>query len=726
MHTRDASPSLAVRGSPRSWGRLAATPIRLVLLPCAALVAVVAGLILVSCGVATLTLRQGSAVQDRLCFRRVVQSETARGAYLLRDRLAEPFIPLRTLARKWDRAGEAHPGCLGLAWVGDPAGSPLGKEEEDPIPPSIFLLLALAGLVMASLLGVMVRVGRTAVRRAAALEREIHERRQAEQALRASEAKYRALIENLEQGVFLKDRNLCFVAVNRPFCEGLGCREADLIGQTDHRWYLKEQAEDHLAVELSVLEEGQRVEREEKLFLASQLAKPGEQSDTLVKNQARERTVRIIRTPVRDETGAIVGVLGICWDVTEQRALEEQLRQAQKMEAVGQLAGGIAHDFNNLLTAMLGNLSLIKMRHATDEPTHTLAATAEQAGLRASELTRQLLGLSRRNCHNPQALDLRVTVGEVLGLLQHTADPRIRWSVDLPPNLWTVRADPGQMNQVLMNLALNACDAMPEGGRLTFKAKNVTLEEADRRMHLNARPGEYVRLRVRDTGPGIPPELLGRVFEPFFTTKEPGKGTGLGLAMAFGIVQQHKGWMKVHSVVGKGTCFEVFLPRSQESAPSPGEGARTGEEAGKVPPRMAASGTILVIDDEAPIRTLARAVLTQAGYETLLAADGQEGVDLFAREPGRIGLVLLDLRMPNLSGQETFRRLRAIDPDVRVVFVSGYSFESLTQEEQQAARGFVAKPFQLHELLRCIREALEGSSSDDLPVAPSQMLSAPA
>jgi len=253
-------------------------------------------------------------------------------------------------------------------------------------------------------------------------------------------------------------------------------------------------------------------------------------------------------------------------DLTQRRRLEEQLRQGQKMEAVGQLAGGIAHDFNNLLTAILGNVGLMLAEVPFADPNHELLRETEKAAHRAAELTRQMLGFSRRAMLRMEPVDLNVLMRETVSILRRSTDPRIRIDVDSLGNLWTVQADPGEMHQVLMNLCLNARDAMPRGGLLRLQGSNVVLTEEYARDHLEARAGRFVRLRVIDTGVGITPEIRSRIFEPFFTTKEPGKGTGLGLAMVFGIVQQHHGWIECASEADKGTVFDIYLPRYRAGA----------------------------------------------------------------------------------------------------------------------------------------------------------------
>ncbi len=515
------------------------------------------------------------------------------------------------------------------------------------------------------------------------LQRDISALKKAEEIVRASENEYRSMLDNLEQGIFLKDQSFRFIAANKPFCQGLGLSKADIVGKTDFDSYPRPLAEKYRADDLLVLKEGRRVETEEHNFRDGKL-----------------RTFRIVKTPVKDDDGRMVGVLGIFWDVTEQRHLEAQLRQAQKMEAVGQLAGGVAHDFNNLLTAILGNIALTLGSLPETEPSRELLLAAENAAVRASELTNRLLGFSRQTILRPQPTNLHTCIEETVRILRRTIDPRITLEVHTAPELWTVQADPCQMNQVLMNLCLNARDAMPDGGRLLLETENVVLSEEYARAHLQARPGSFVRLAVQDTGHGILPEIRSRIFEPFFTTKGPGKGTGLGLAMVFGIIQQHQGWIDCSSEVNQGTCFSVYLPRhGQVSAPGSSP-ARAKRPAG-------GNETILLADDEPSIRTLGRTILQRYGYRVVLAEDGQEAVELFQREKERIDLVILDLTMPRLSGHDAFRQLLDIDPKTRVLFASGYSAEHVSAAEHERILGFVSKPYRPDDLAHMVRAALD-------------------
>jgi PAS domain S-box-containing protein len=515
------------------------------------------------------------------------------------------------------------------------------------------------------------------------VSRDVTQQQRAEAAVRASEAKYRALIDNLDQGIFLKDCELRFVAVNRYLCLRAGKSEAEIVGKTDHDFYPPEVAAKHQTDDRLVLAEGRRLEFEEENSLTGQ-----------------PRTVRVIKTPVKDDQGRVVGVLGITWDVTEQRALEAQLRQAQKMEAVGQLAGGVAHDFNNLLTVILGNVSMLQSEIAAESRGRELLAATEKAALRAAELTSKLLGFSRRTTLRLEPATFNTSIDETVALLRRTFDPRITLVVNKAPDPWLVQADPGQINQVLMNLCLNARDAMPNGGYLVLETENLVLGEDAVRLHLEARPGEFVRLSVSDTGEGIPPNILPHIFEPFFTTKAPGKGTGLGLAMVFGIVNQHHGWIECASRVNGGTCFDIYLPRwvrPPDGRPS------TADDA----PLPHGHETILLADDEPMIRNLARIILQSYGYQVLLAEDGLKAVEIYQREAHRIDLVILDLTMPRLSGRDAFRRLLQIDPAARVLFASGYAAEHVMELEQGTFQGFVAKPYRPDDLARTVRITLD-------------------
>lgn len=375
-------------------------------------------------------------------------------------------------------------------------------------------------------------------------------------------------------------------------------------------------------------------------------------------------------------------------DVTERRALEDQLRHAHKMEAVGTLAGGIAHEFNNLLTAILGNVSLALLDLP---PTHPLVPglrDCEQASLRAAELTRQLLGFGRRSPANLHTSDLLEVVAEVLTRKEQALLSGIRIERDFPVGAVLVLADPVLIGQLIEHLFKNAGDAMPEGGVLTVRVATDAGSRA-----IGPRQGEFVCLEVRDTGAGIEPELMARIYEPFFTTKGPGRGTGLGLALVHGIVEQHGGWIECESAPGRGTSFRVFLPSGHATALQTNVTPGHGE-------------TILVVDDEDVLRGLARSVLERLGYRVLVAHDGLEAVELV--EGGvHVDLVLLDQTMPRLSGPETLRKLRSISPQLPVVLTSGYELETRPLVlSGLKVEGFLPKPYTPDSLGAAVREAL--------------------
>jgi PAS domain S-box-containing protein len=511
---------------------------------------------------------------------------------------------------------------------------------------------------------------------------DISERKRVEEALRASEANYRTLIGHIDQGIFLKDRDLRYITVNPVFCAGVGKTEEELCGKTISEAFPADAVvEKSRAIEQQVLAEGRVIETEEVLEVGG-----------------KPRNVRVCRTPVKDAHGSVVGVLGICWDVTAQRALETQLRHVHKMDAIGQLAGGIAHDFNNLLTIMLGNLSYILAGNHDLRTTLELVKNVEKAGLRAAELTQTLLGFSRGAALATTPCNLNEAIDEVIRLTRSTLPARIELTVRPEADLWLVEADATQLNQVLTNLTLNARDAMPEGGAIHYQTSHFVPDAEYLAAHVEARAGEFVRLRVRDSGPGVPAELRQRIFEPFFTTKANGKGSGLGLAIVFSIVKQHRGWIVCESAPGQGTSFDIFLPRCRADAPRPEQTA----------PAKAAGNraTILLVDDERMIRQLTRTILEKAGYEVLLAEDGAQAIELYDAYHDRIALVILDAIMPRLSGREALRELAPRFPNMNVLFSSGYSTEALSLAEFPQVRGFLPKPYRAEQLLDAVAAIL--------------------
>ena len=386
---------------------------------------------------------------------------------------------------------------------------------------------------------------------------------------------------------------------------------------------------------------------------------------------------------------AVRGLVANVRDVTEERRLAEQFRQAQKMEALGQLAGGVAHDFNNLLTVILGNLDLVALP-AGDPNRRRLDAVAQAVG-RGASLTNALLGFARRQPLRFAPVDLAGMLTDTTALLRRTFDPRVAIATELAPDCPPVLGDAGAVQQAVVNLCLNARDAMPAGGRLTLSAGPTVV--ADPPHHPDARPGAFVRLSVADTGTGIAPEHLDRVFEPFFTTKPAGEGTGLGLAMVYGTARQHGGWVEVVTRYGVGTRFDVFLPPATAAAPT----------VDRAPPAPAAvrTGTVLIVDDEAMVLTVARTMLEQAGYRVRTAGTAAEAMAAVRYDPA-IDVVVLDLTMPDRSGLDTFADLRAAIPGARIVIASGSAPEA---GPLVGAAGFLPKPFTRAALLDAVGRA---------------------
>ncbi|MES2694453.1 MAG: response regulator [Verrucomicrobiota bacterium] len=406
--------------------------------------------------------------------------------------------------------------------------------------------------------------------------------------------------------------------------------------------------------------------------------------------------------PLR-ESGEMGHLVGVAMDITRRKHLEAQLLQAQKMEAVGQLAGGIAHDFNNMLTVINGYARLLlDAGTLTPEANHSLTQIYN-AGVRASNLTRQLLVFSRKHSVERRAVDLNGVVDEIATMLRRVIGEHIGLKLKLAAAPAMADADPGMIEQVLMNLAVNARDAMTGGGELTIGTEPIAIEDAATRHHTDARPGEFICLSVRDTGSGISPENLPRIFEPFFTTKDVGRGTGLGLAMVFGIVQQHKGWVEVESTVGAGTCFRVLLPTAQ------GEAATASRNLLGFVPVRGGNETMLLVEDDATVREFAVAVLRAHGYRVLQAASGVDALEVWKWHQSRITLLFSDLVLPDgLGGVELAGRLRQAKPTLKVVLTSGYAGETIGEEfRPPPGTHFIHKPYKPQVLTEAVRDALD-------------------
>jgi two-component system, cell cycle sensor histidine kinase and response regulator CckA len=430
-----------------------------------------------------------------------------------------------------------------------------------------------------------------------------------------------------------------------------------------------------------------------------------------------KRWARFYVTPVedaeRDSEAAIVYAI----ETTEQRVLQNQADQAQKMDSVGKLASGIAHDFNNLLTSIMMATDFLLNAHKPSDPSFRDIMQIKQDANRAASLVQHLLAFSRRQPQRLQVLDLGEALAELSVLLRRLIDERIALGpVERPSDLWAVRADQSQFEQVIVNLAVNARDAMPEGGKLTLRAANVTAAESRHLAPKSMPPGEYVLVEVSDSGTGIPPEIIDHIFEPFFSTKEVGKGTGLGLSTVYGIVKQTGGFIYPESTIGQGTTFRIFLPRhvptAEETAPASASEqnapARLDRAAAK-PADDTGQGTILLVEDEEGLRGLNARGLTSRGYTVLQAANGFEAIEAFDSYFGKIDLVVSDVVMPEIDGPTLLTQLRSRDPGVKIIFVSGYAeeaFEKNLPEGEKYKYNFLAKPFTLKQLVGTVKETM--------------------
>ncbi len=511
--------------------------------------------------------------------------------------------------------------------------------------------------------------------------------------VRESEGKYHTLMERAGDAILVLDPLGRVLEVNLRAEELLGRPRAGLVGRAYHEF----------------VSPAERDGEREKFWelLAGGPARSG--SARLVRADGSAVTADLSASVV--EVGGEQVVLLIARDATERARLEQHLRQAQKMEAVGRLAGGVAHDFNNLLTVINGYADMLLGDLPAGDPGRWALAEIRQAGDRAAALTRQLLAFSRQQVTQPEVLDLNAVVAETGGMLRRLIGEDVELTTDLAPDLGRVLADRGQLGQVLLNLIVNARDAMPQGGKLTIATANVELGEDDLRLRPGCRGGRYALLTVSDTGCGMDEATLARVFEPFFTTKGPGQGTGLGLATVYGIVKQSEGYVYASSAPGRGTTFQVYLPRVEAQFPC----AEAPETAGAGP---AGSETVLLVEDEAAVREFAATALRRAGYTVLEVAGGEEALRLAAGHPGPVPLLVTDVVMPGMGGRLLAERLQERHPGLRVLYLSGYTDDAVVRHGvREAEVAFLQKPFTAESLARKVREVLDqpGSPADGPP-----------
>jgi PAS domain S-box-containing protein len=514
--------------------------------------------------------------------------------------------------------------------------------------------------------------------------RDLTERRRAEAELKQSEERYRDLVENAHDIIYTHDLEGNYTSINKA-----GER---ITGYTH---------EESLALNIAATVAPEDLPKTREMLRRKIAGERVTAYDMEIIAKDGHRVAVEANTKLVYQDGVPVGVQGIARDVTERKQLEEQLRQSQKMEAIGQLAGGVAHDFNNLLTAINGYSSLALQRLEDGHPIRSYLEEVKKAGDRATNLTRQLLAFGRKQILQPLAINLNGVVADMNKMLRHLIGEDIVLTAKLDAGVGKVMADPGQIEQVLVNLIVNARDAMPRGGNLTIETRNVELDEQYGSKHVGVAPGKYVLLAVSDTGEGMSEEVRQRVFEPFFTTKEKGKGTGLGLSTVYGIVKQSGGNVWIYSEPGRGTTFKVYLPQAES------ETRELGEKVVEAAP-CGGSETILLVEDEEVVRGLARRILEQAGYSVVEASKGDEALRFCAEHAAEVDLLLTDVVMPEMSGKELADRLKPKYPELKMLFMSGYTDEAIVHHGVlDSSVEFIQKPFTPAALVTKVREVLD-------------------
>ncbi|MFI5235176.1 MAG: PAS domain S-box protein [Gemmatimonadales bacterium] len=527
------------------------------------------------------------------------------------------------------------------------------------------------------------RLNNPAIQGMVAHLRDITEQRQAEHERREADRRYRELAESAPLGVCQSTVEGRFIMLNHELARMLGYDDREELAQirvTD--LYADPAGRDRAVTRL--LSENYRL-------------------DTIVtwkKKDGKPIRVQLNARAVTDSEGKIRHFESFVTDVTERERLEAQFRQAQKMEAVGRLAGGVAHDFNNILTAILGGSDLALAELAADAPAALELVEIRRSAERAAALTRQLLTFSRQQVLTPRVLDLNALIGNTVAMVRRLIGEDVRLEVTQAEGIWAVRADPGELEQILMNLVVNARDAMPRGGQLTIETRNVELDGVYDAEQTAVQAGDYVLLAMTDTGTGMTEEVKARLFEPFFTTKELGLGTGLGLATVYGIVKQAGGHIWVYSELDHGTTFKVYLPRVTEAV--------TVEHVARHTPVPTGDETILLVEDEEAVRRITRRILIERGYTVLEASSGDEAVRLAGAHPGPIHLLATDVVMPGISGRELAGRLQAARPKLTVLYLSGYADDAVVRHGiLEATVNFLQKPFTMDGLSRKVRQTLD-------------------
>ncbi len=515
-------------------------------------------------------------------------------------------------------------------------------------------------------------------------------RKAADDALRDSEEKYRTILESIEEGYFETDIDGNLTFFSDPFCKILGYSRSQLIGINTRQYTTPETAG--------------KMDRITEQLLQSEGSENVTSYDVIRPNGDKV-LLELSFSLLKDPDKGPIGFKGVLRDVSERKKTEDekhkldsQLQQAQKMESIGTLAGGIAHDFNNILMGIQGNASLMLLKIDSEHPNYEKIKNIEAYVQSGTTLTKQLLGFARRGKYLVKATDLNDIIEKSSSLFARTKK-EIQVNTNLYDSIWTVEVDRGQIEQVLLNLYVNAWQAMLDGGNLYLGTENVILDR-NYVKNYKVEPGRYVKITITDTGIGIDKDTQERIFEPFFTTKEMGRGTGLGLASVYGIIKSHGGYINVYSELDQGTTFTIYLPASGKEA------VEDAEVTGDI---IIGSGTILLIDDEKLILEVGRELLEELGYTVLPAMSGQEAIEIFQKEQNTIDMIIMDMIMPGMSGSETFDRLKEIKQDVRILLSSGYSVNGqATKILKRGCDGFIQKPFNMNQLAEKVHKIMPG------------------